>query len=50
MSAPIRARFPGVADVLPDLAPVSARPLPVTPAWTLAALAVAFVTYRHRNI
>jgi hypothetical protein len=46
----LRARLPGVADVLPDLAPVSARPLPVTLAWTLAALAVAFVTYRHRDI
>ncbi|MFF9346321.1 hypothetical protein [Streptomyces sp. NPDC014734] len=46
----LRARFPGVADVLPDVAPVSARPLPVTLAWTLAALAVAFVTYRHRDI
>ncbi|MGW4032018.1 hypothetical protein ACWEFL_22370 [Streptomyces sp. NPDC004838] len=46
----LRARFPGRADVLPDLAPVSARPLAVTLAWTLAALAVAFVTYRHRDI
>ncbi|BFO14298.1 hypothetical protein SHKM778_06860 [Streptomyces sp. KM77-8] len=46
----LRARFPGVADVLPDLAPVSARHLPVTLVWTLVSLAVAFVTYRHRDI
>jgi ABC-2 type transport system permease protein len=46
----LRARFPGVADVLPDLAPESARPLAVMLAWTLAALTVALVTYRHRDI
>ncbi|MGX2993312.1 hypothetical protein JNUCC64_03295 [Streptomyces sp. JNUCC 64] len=44
------ARFPGAADALPELAPVSARPLPVTLAWTLAALTAAFVTYRHRDV
>lgn len=46
----LRARFPGAAEALPDLAPASARPLLVTLIWTLAALAAAFVAYRHRDI